>query len=150
MTSSIKPVALTLVLSTIAIAVYATDAAQFSTSRTLTDVERQAVMKPVSLVALIATPVKYANRIVAVRGYLHIQPEDERLYLSREDGEHLIKENALDVSFVEKNLLLEPLNREPLPKNMSHALYKFDKHYVLLIGSFSEGHLTKVSRVLEL
>jgi hypothetical protein len=129
---------------------HATENGQFTADRQMTAVERKAAATPISLIRLIATPSKFSNQVVAVRGLLHVEPEDERLYLSREDGDHLIKENALDVVFASRSLLLQPANRNVLPKDRNHALYTFNKRYVLLTGKFSEGQLLNVSRVLEL
>ncbi len=48
-------------------------AADFVTRRDLTQAERAAVAKPVSMVALIANPKSYDTKVIAVKGYLHIQ-----------------------------------------------------------------------------
>jgi hypothetical protein len=121
---------------------------RFTQSRDLTTTERSA--KSVSLVSLISVPEKYAGKVIVVEGFLHKQYEDERLYLSKEDATHLITENALNVSFAKSNLLLQTVPNQNLPSDVDHALHTFDQKYVLLIGKFSPGNLTEITRVLEL
>lgn len=122
----------------------------FSQSREITTDEREALSHSVSLINLISTPEKYIGKLVAVEGFLHVQYEDERLYLTKEHAEHLIRANAVDVSFAKSNLLLQPASRKQiLPRNRDHALYTFDKKYVLLIGRFTPGNLSEVTRVME-
>ena len=53
----------------------------------------------VSLIALIATPERYANTYVRVRGYAVFEFEGEALYLHREDYEQGRTKNGLSLKF---------------------------------------------------
>lgn len=121
----------------------------FTQSRKLLEDEEHPTLRAVSMIKLIATPEKYSGQVIPVEGYLHVQPEDQRLYLCKEHGEYLVDSNALNVSFAKSNLLLQPDDRKPLPRNRDQALYKFDKKYVILVGKFTPGKLSEVTRVLE-
>jgi uncharacterized Zn ribbon protein len=75
----------------------------------------------VSMINLIATPEKFDGKMVSVVGFLAIETEDARLYLSEEDYRHYIAENGV---FVDVN--------GEVTKNMEKA----DGHYVSLVGVF--------------
>ncbi|MBX9685341.1 MAG: hypothetical protein K2X27_01490 [Candidatus Obscuribacterales bacterium] len=129
----------------------------FVVSRNLTVAERIAGMSVVSMVKIISNPQNFAGKILAVRGFLHIEYEDNRLYLTQEHADHLMKENALEVSFLPNNLLLESrqkfdgeTNTPALPKDRQRALHYFNNKHVLLVGYFKNGQLVNVSRVMEL
>jgi hypothetical protein len=107
----------------------------------------------VSLIQLIADPVKYHDIFVRISGYLHNKFEDSGLYLSKEDADHLGR-NSLWVTYDNK----QTINLQGLKKNPS--LNYFDCKMVLLEGTFNKdsnghrgmfaGELSHVSRVLEL
>ena len=141
-----------------------TERATYVRDRELTSEERGALFPLVPMIKLIANPHQYNNKIITVQGFLHVQFEDQKLYLCKDFGDHLMWENALYVSFASSNLLLQPVSRTTkLPKERERALDYFDRKYVLLIGKFHEekldpnqltelgpNRLTDVSRVLEL
>src|SRR5579883_1942381 len=71
----------------------------FVQTRPFTQAEKMGSIATVSLINLIANPAQYKGKMLSVRGYLHVQYEDNRLYVCKDYGDYLIKESALDVSF---------------------------------------------------
>jgi hypothetical protein len=129
----------------------------FVTARKLTQSERAACMTLTPLVSLVAFPQRYSGKTVAVRGYAHFEFEDNRLYLCKEHADHLLKENALDLSFAPSNLLLESRGKfsadkgtPALPANREQAIKYFHGKYVLAVGDFKDGQLSNISRLAEL
>ncbi len=78
----------------------------------------------VALVELIASPEKFDNKLITVRGYLTLGPDSDitvsRLSLSEEDARNDLG-NSVVVS----------INRK-----MYHGAESIDKRYVALIGTF--------------
>jgi hypothetical protein len=75
----------------------------------------------VSMINLIADPEKFDGKVISVDGFLAIESEDARLYLSQEDYRHYIPENGI---FIDVNKVVS--------KNME----KVDGHYAGLVGVF--------------
>src|SRR5271155_2417149 len=67
-----------------------TESATYVRDRELTSEERGAVCYLVPMIKLIANPHQYNNKIVAVEGFLHVQFEDQHLYLCKDFGDHLM------------------------------------------------------------
>lgn len=65
----------------------------------------------VSLVAVFGNPAALDRRIVQVKGWCVIEPEEAAIYLSKEDSEYLRTQNALwlDVDFTRGVNLGKPL-----------------------------------------
>jgi hypothetical protein len=77
----------------------------------------------VSMIQLIATPERFDGKMVSVVGYLGIESEDARLYVSEEDYRRYIPENGV---FIDVN------------KEMERNIEKIDIHYVILAGVFRQ------------
>jgi len=75
----------------------------------------------VSLIQLIASPEKFDGKMVSLVGFLGIEPEDARVYLSREDYQQYIPGNGV---WVDVN------------KDMLRNVEDIDLHYVVLVGIF--------------
>lgn len=85
---------------------------------------------PVSLVALLASPEKYAGKLVYVTGYLRLEEEEDALYLGENDYLHGILRNGL---WVERT------------KQMEKEIERLDSNYVAIVGFFSakdRGHMS--------
>ncbi len=80
----------------------------------------------VSMIQLIATPEKFDGKIVSVVGYLGIESEDARLYLSEEDYRRYIPGNGV---WVDAN------------KETARNVKQIDMHYVVLVGVFKQKGL---------
>lgn len=83
------------------------------------------------IINLIATPERYDGRMVTVVGFLAIESEDARLYLSREDYLHNIMENGI---FIDAN------------KEVTRDIESKDLHYVQITGIQAKGLATAFSR----
>jgi hypothetical protein len=102
----------------------------------------------VSMVQLLASPAKFHNKLIQVEGYLHVQFEDERLYLSKEDADFLNGKHSLWISYSDQ-----------LSKRPNRPLDYFDCKRVLVIGVFDKnqtghmgaaaGGIRKVSDLME-
>ena len=98
----------------------------------------------VSIVQLLANPLRYSGKKVRVIGYVTFEFEGESLYLHKEDFDHQISENAMRIA---------------IPADMSpNERAKVDRSYVICEGTFvalSHGHsdifangtLTKITRL---
>jgi hypothetical protein len=75
----------------------------------------------ISMIQLIATPEKFDGKMISVVGFLAIETEDTRLYLSEEDYRHYIPDNGV---FIVVN------------KEVNTNIEKVDLHYVSLVGVF--------------
>ena len=53
----------------------------------------------VSLVRLIANPERYHKKRIRIEGYLLVIPDQPGIFLSKEDANHLIRNNGIAVSF---------------------------------------------------
>lgn len=121
-------------------------------------IAQQNRLTEVSFVSLLANPEKYDGKRVRISGFLHVQFEDNAIYLHKDDADHLIGDNALWVDYVEKPSL-EPVCKDKFSSSGANARF-FDGRYVLIEGKFNmkrRGHLgafsgtiEEVSRVLEL
>ena len=91
------------------------------------------IPEEISLLQLIATPERYDGKLVAVKGFLHLEFEGDILYLHREDWEQRISKNGIWVG------------GNPMLKENSSTL---DLHYVLVVGIFDsarKGHMSSTS-----
>jgi len=109
----------------------------------------------VSLIQLIASPLKYDGRFVRVEGYLHNKFEDSALYFSKDHADRLDGRNGVWVEYAEnEKILLQPEKED--------GTRYFDCKWVLLEGTFlyeSElghghmgtfsGELRQVTRIIE-
>lgn len=80
----------------------------------------------ISMIQLIASPEKFDGKTVSVVGFLGVDPEDTRLYLSQDDYLHYIPGNGIWID-VNKDIL----------RNVE----SIDLHYVLLVGVFKQHGL---------
>lgn len=80
----------------------------------------------VSMIRVIANPNLYDGKVVSLIGFLRIEPEGTALYLSSEDYQHQIPQNAFRV------VLNDQLRKEG---------EKLDMNYVHIIGVFDSKHL---------
>jgi hypothetical protein len=84
----------------------------------------------VSIVELLANPLKYDGKQVQVFGFLRLEFEGDAIYLHREDFEHAISKNAIWVD---------------RPKDFSKKqMAEVDKKYVICEGTFNtrgNGHM---------
>jgi len=90
----------------------------------------------ISLLQLIATPERYDGKLVAVTGFLHLEFEEDILYLHEEDYRERISKNGV---WVERNALLKDLRSG------------LDLHYVSVVGVFdsaNKGHMSSASGTL--
>jgi hypothetical protein len=111
----------------------------------------------ISMVALLANPGTYQDVRVTATGYLHVQFEDNGLYLSKTDADYLISDNALWIEFADsvRMLPLDPAGH----KNSPLTLEYFNNKYVRLTGTFDmhgrghmgvfQGELRQVNAVVE-
>lgn len=107
----------------------------------------------ISFVQLISNPKLYHNKKIQISGYLHCRFEDNALYMSKNDADYLISENAAWVSFDSKSSL------EPLEDTSNVSVPYFDSKYVTITGVFNckdNGHMgmfigkiTKIERMFE-
>lgn len=83
-----------------------------------------------SLIELIANPLRYDRKQVQVIGFLRLEFEGDALYLHREDFDHAISKNAVSVV---------------RPSDLSgKQLIQVDKKYVIWEGTFNardRGHM---------
>jgi hypothetical protein len=77
----------------------------------------------VSIVQLIVTPERFYGRMVSVVGFLGIEMENNRLYLSEDDYRRNIAGNGVWVD---------------VTKRMDTEREKLDLHYVLITGVFKK------------
>jgi hypothetical protein len=75
----------------------------------------------VSIINLIATPERYDGKMISVAGFLAIENEDSRLYLSQEDYRRNLMINGIFVD-----------HSEEIHKDIEQK----DLHYVLITGIF--------------
>lgn len=75
----------------------------------------------ISVIQLIATPEKFDGKLVAVTGFLHIGHKADLLYLSQEDYNHALAENAIWFN---------------LSEEMGRDRERVNKNYVGLVGIF--------------
>jgi hypothetical protein len=96
-----------------------------SSSNILDSAQKTIVPQPinVSMINLIATPEKFEGKLISVVGFLAIESEDARLFLSEEDYRQYIPENGV---FIDVN------------KEVSRNMEKVDRHYVSLVGVFKQ------------
>jgi hypothetical protein len=80
----------------------------------------------ISLINLIATPERFDGKMVSVVGFLAVESEDARLYLSQEDYRRNIMGNGI---FIEVN------------KEVDRDIEQKDLHYVGLVGVFKQKGL---------
>lgn len=83
----------------------------------------------VSIIQLIATPVKYDGKVVQVMGFLRLEFEGNVIYLHEDDYKHGISKNGL---WIERNVKIDEKAEE------------LNMHYVVIEGTFhatDRGHL---------
>ena len=80
----------------------------------------------VSMIQLIATPERFEGKMVSVVGFLGIDPEEARLYVSEEDYRQYIPGNGV---WLDEN------------KQMQKDIEQIDLHYVTLVGVFKQKGL---------
>lgn len=112
----------------------------------------------VSIIRLIADPDAYDGKKIRVEGYLHIRFENNALYLSKEDGDHLMGKNGLWIS-VDSSVELQAIKKGGGFEVPAEGIKYFDAKYVLLEGIFDKsklGHLgaysgtiANVTRIME-
>jgi hypothetical protein len=93
--------------------------------------------KAVSIINLIATPEKYHDEKVIIKGYAVLEFEGDAIYLSKEDAEYGITRNALYLDVDAEQL---------------RNYQKDSQGYVLVEGKFdanSHGHLALFSGVIK-
>jgi hypothetical protein len=102
------------------------------------------VGETVSLIQLIAAPLKYSGKRVRLVGYVTFQFEGEGIYLHKEDLDNGISLNAIRIA---------------IPADMSQAQRaSVDKRYVICDGTFvalkhghddifANGTLVKITRI---
>lgn len=78
----------------------------------------------ISMIQLIANPEKFDGKTVSVVGFLGIEPENERLYLTEEDHQRIFAHNGLWVD---------------LPSLTGKEQEELDRHYVQIVGTFKQG-----------
>jgi len=94
----------------------------------------------VSLIQLIANPSAYHGKFIRVDGYFHFKNEDQGLYLSKDDADHLMSRNAIWVSF-------------DGPGKTTQDFKALDCQYVLLEGVFNSkgaGHMDLYSGEIQM
>ena len=104
----------------------------------------------VSMINLIATPEKYHGKKVMVEGFLHVQFEDNVIYMHKDDGDYLMGKNGLWVSYA-KEPSLEPLCEKQFAA-LARKLTYFNGRYVLIRGTFNmerKGHMGATSGTIE-
>ena len=79
-----------------------------------------------SIINLISTPERYDGKMVSVVGFLALEPEDSRLYLSQSDYRQVILDNGI---FIDAN------------KEVTRDLEAKDLHYVQVVGVFKQKGL---------
>jgi hypothetical protein len=77
------------------------------------------------MLQLIATPEKFDGKLVAVIGFLSLEPEGCAIYPNKEDYENVILENALWLD---------------VPESMLKDREKLELKYVRIEGTFRAGH----------
>jgi hypothetical protein len=73
------------------------------------------------VINLIATPERYDGKVISVIGFLSIDPEDPRLFLSEEDYQRNIMNNGIFVDAI---------------KEVQKGIEQKDLHYVVITGVF--------------
>jgi hypothetical protein len=81
----------------------------------------QPIATSTSIINLVATPEKYDGKMVSVAGFLALERDDPRLYLSQEDYRHNIVQNGI---FIQAN------------KEVTSDIESKDLHYVQIAGVF--------------
>lgn len=82
----------------------------------------------VSMIQLIATPEKFDGKLISVVGFLGVDPEDARLYVSEEDYKRYIPGNGV---WIDEN------------KQMQRDIEQVDLHYVTIVGVFKQKGLPR-------
>src|ERR1700676_3140899 len=72
----------------------------------------------VSMIHIIATPEKFDGKLISVVGFLGVDPEDARLYVSEEDYKRYIPGNGV---WIDEN------------KQMQRDIEHIDLHYVTIL-----------------
>jgi hypothetical protein len=83
----------------------------------------------ISLVRLIATPNDYHNEKIRVEGFLHLEFEENAIYLHKEDYQHGLTTNGFWVSY---------------PDSLAAQMKAANDKYVLIEGTFDNsdhGHM---------
>ena len=88
-----------------------------------------------SIIQLVATPEKYKDLIITVRGVVGFNGRVPMLYLTAEHERMAINESAIR------------LGVEPLPEDTFKRLEKFKGKYVEIYGEFNGSDITVVSGV---
>src|SRR5258708_4551063 len=124
-------------------------------------VEKVAKEEPAeaTLLRILASPEKYHKRSVSVRGYLHVKFEDQAVYFSKDDADHLNSENALWIE-LSKDCKLESWRSHIRNSENSPEPKYFDGRSVTINGDFDKtrsghlgafaGTLTKITRIQEI
>jgi hypothetical protein len=82
----------------------------------------------VSMIQLIATPERFDGKLISVVGFLGVDPEDARLYVSEEDYKRYIPGNGV---WIDEN------------KQMQRDIEQIDLHYVTIVGVFKQKGLPR-------
>jgi predicted RNA-binding protein YlqC (UPF0109 family) len=113
----------------------------------------------VSMIQLIANPAEYHGKRVRVEGYLHDKFEDQSIYLSKEDADHLVGRNGLWVSYAPTVSMTGAfVGHDKVRATVRDRSY-FDCRMVVVEGIFdkdghghlgmSAGEITSADRLLE-
>jgi hypothetical protein len=111
---------------------------------TVVNVAKPAFDKRVSIVNLIATPERYNQKIIRVKGFLNLEFEGNAIYLHKEDCDLGIDKNGIWVDVTNGQI------------DSAHY-HNCNKQYVILEGTFemdNKGHdngyggsITKITRI---
>ncbi|MBK9204881.1 MAG: hypothetical protein IPL73_21115 [Candidatus Obscuribacter sp.] len=106
---------------------------------------------PISMIAVLANPDRYKGKGCRINGFLHLQYEDQHLYVSKEAADFLCSENAIELT-LDKDVHLEPSVRfrRSLDSHIKVPVQHFDEKMVMLEGVFDKSLNLHVSRILEL
>ncbi|HEY9679519.1 MAG TPA: hypothetical protein V6C76_16035 [Drouetiella sp.] len=99
------------IVSALVLLFFALSSARAKASESSGDAYSDLMLKRVSIVALLANPDKFNDKVVFVDGILHNVFEDDTLYLNREMADSLIKTNGIGLHYNEKNLKLIPASK---------------------------------------
>jgi hypothetical protein len=109
------------------------------------------LLKPPSLINVLANPERYDGKRISISGFLHYQFEDSALYFSKSDADYLITENAIWIRYGEKPII-DAIECKGKSKASTSNLDYLDGHYVSLEGTFNmneRGHMGAFSGTLE-
>ena len=116
------------------------------------------VLRPPSLISVLANPEQYHEKRVRVFGFLHYGFEDSGLYFSKDDGDYLNNANAIWITY-NKDVKLDASECKGKSQTITNLDY-FNGRYVLLDGTFNmnghghfgvySGELTDVVTVIEM